>query len=850
MPHRRQLFLVALLLALATASVYVFRAAAPRSATKPTEVAGDAAAARAVAIEPAATATEAPQRVGVAAPPSVDDGVLVRVVQAETQAPVANARVLWLDGGAAEGRAPWLWFDRALRERVADEIGRTFRTDEHGEVRVPRPEASVQPLAWVLASDGAASGESNLRDQDVLVIELARDTELRAQVFDADGSPRGGVVVRLHASRASGGSGAGPITVSGVTRAEDGLAVLPHASTLVGSGADHECVLHVEALLDPPLERWVTSAELGGEPLRFDLPPTGSVSVALRDARGELEPLAREVELALESDYTRPLRASTSSGVAEFPLVGLGFELRARVATEFGEAIPETDGAGPTKPDEHVRLELAPPDDAPILVARLFDDAGRALADRRIRVTPRFESDGRSWGYLLVVKSDSAATIAVALPESWTGEGMRRITFALELPVGPDAPDADVELDGELAPGRHDLGDVTLSRPPLIASGRVIDDAGEPVVGANVVAWRISDDPSSDPFIGSPETDDTRTRADGRFELRGRLTRDFTGVYVRDGRYLPLAPVRVDVGTEGLELALDRAANFTGALLVDPGVNDHELAVVARRADGSEVSAEVVTSFEPSGGLQYYFSDLRPGTYDFEYRLRGPGALLTIAGARVAAREPDPRLLAVDLRGRIDEFTCRVFGDGDAPIARGTIVSRATGSSDDWREAPIVDGLARVLTNAESVDLVVGAPGRRTQELTTTTRETTVRLAPGLDVRLALASSASLPAGDFRLEAVLRRDAESARIERVEGRPIAVFGSDGVARATLGSPGTYVVWWRVATAVADDRGARTTLSTPKLELRVLDTSDEQRFELALDPEIVAAAIAKLGPRAR
>ncbi|MCC6409424.1 MAG: hypothetical protein IT453_19855 [Planctomycetes bacterium] len=850
MPGRRQSLLVALLLALATASVYVFRSVAPGAAARPTEVAGDSAAARAVAIEPSAAETEAAQRIGVDVRPTVEDGVLVRVVQDGTRSPVVNARVLWLDDGVTECWTPWIWHDRALRERVADELGRAFRTDEHGEVRVPRPEPSVQPGAWVLASDGSASGESRLRDQDALVIELARDSELRAQVFGVDGRPRGGVVVRLHAIDARGGAGGPSRALSGVTRSEDGVAVIPHASGLFASDPDSECVLRVEALLDPPLERAVTSAELGGEPLRFDLPPTGSVSVTVRDARGELEPLAREVELALASDYTRALQAATIAGVVEFPLVALGAELRARLRSNSGETVPEAHGVGPTKPGERAYLELAPSSEAPIVAARLFDAAGLALAERRIRVTPRFEADGRSYGYMLVVKSDSDATLAVALPASWTGAGKRRITFALDLPFGPDVPDADVELDGELAPGRHDLGDVTLTRPPLIAGGRVIDDAGEPVGGASVVAWRSSDDPGSDPFIGSPETGGTRTDTEGAFELRGRLTRDFTGVYVQDDRYLPLAPVRVDVGTEGLELVLDRGANFTGALLVDPGLTDRELAVVARRADGSEVTAEVVTSFEPPRGLRYYFSDLRPGTYDFEYRLRGPGALMTIAGARVAAREPDPRLLVVDLRGRIDEFTCRVFGDGDAPIARGTVVSRATGSSDEWRESTIVDGVARVLTTSESVDLVVGAPGRRTQELTTTTRETMLRLAPGLDVRLALTSSASLPTGDFRLEAVLRRGAESAQLERVESRPIAVFENDGVARATLGSPGDYVVWWRIASTAAEDRGARTTLDAPRLALRVLDTSGEQRFELALDPAIVAAAIARLGPPAR
>ncbi|MEQ1895588.1 MAG: carboxypeptidase-like regulatory domain-containing protein, partial [Planctomycetota bacterium] len=195
-----------------------------------------------------------------------------------------------------------------------------------------------------------------------------------------------------------------------------------------------------------------------------------------------------------------------------------------------------------------------------------------------------------------------------------------------------------------LGPGANELGELVLSRAPLLVAGRVRDEGGAPLAGLVIEVLRRFD--PSNPASGSPLSAKVVTDALGHFVLRQAAPADGgLAVRVRNRGYRWGAEA-VAPGTDDLEIVVRATGQLVGHLIFDGGWAP----TLWLLQEGQRVFPQAMTW---SGAGRFRIDDLLPGEYDLEWS--HPWALERglVRGLRVVAGEEasDPRLEPLDLRG-------------------------------------------------------------------------------------------------------------------------------------------------------------------------------------------------------
>lgn len=140
-------------------------------------------------------------------------------------------------------------------------------------------------------------------------------------------------------------------------------------------------------------------------------------------------------------------------------------------------------------------------------------------------------------------------------------------------------------------------------------------------------------------------------------------------------------------------------------------------------------------------------------------------------------------------------------------------------------------------TTHASIDVTVRADGCRIVRLSDPDAHTEIRLQSALAVRLALPPGIDLPAPPLFLGVALDGDAWSW-----QGSP-GSFDERGEIICQVAEPGPVVVRWTVERRYAGGRN-KTRLDLPIEQVfNVMDVDGEQRFELAVTNDALAAALA-------
>jgi len=218
---------------------------------------------------------------GLALEPAPADGVPIRVVDAASRKPVADALVVSVDetdftydvndeddvDGHGSGRY-WL-----------RKLGRAYATSADGRAVVPAPTAPRSLFVWSGANFGRATLE--VHDRTEHVVALA-PRSLRVEVVDRAGRPQAGVPIQMAKCSLE------PMSIGttvGVTGA-DGCFDIPALE--IERGVHRSCGRRDLVMLGAPIVggemRAADAPEL--EPVKFVLPECGSVEVELQDAQG------------------------------------------------------------------------------------------------------------------------------------------------------------------------------------------------------------------------------------------------------------------------------------------------------------------------------------------------------------------------------------------------------------------------------------------------------------------------------------------------------------------------------------------------------------------------------------
>lgn len=670
-------------------------------------------------------------------PEAVAEGPLVLVMRGEPPVPAAGVEVAWIERGRARERLaqePAAVQGQVHHLDLPGRFGQRARTDAQGRLRLPplRDHAIVtaaDPAENLFAAATTRPGRGEVR------LLLLPDEEVGIEVADGAGRPGAGVPVLIGQRR---GRRDPDVIWRGATDAQ-GRAVARHFQMLrrdarerdQREGAGERFAAALAVPLAEPVAAPFDGRPAPAEPLRLVLPPVTSLELLVAHASGPAVLSACGVALTVPraADLGEPAlgrsfdQVRLDKPVGEAPLVldrvGLSLELEPVLrfpGIRGREALPPLrisgSGAGGDAGSGPVAARLVLPPDLTVVAGRLVRDGvplggmpvafAVATADATVLEGQTTTlADGR---FDFVCKpGEGAAEHVLAL--RWAGMQVRW--------GNPDAPPphgVELRVPALRAGERRDLGFVELLPLPLLAAGRVGDDRGEPVEGAQVEAQRRVETRRGERWIDLPGLD-TRTAPDGSWALHGATV---------------LGPVRIAASRRGhfgaesgpvapgatVDLRLLREAQIGGRVLLPGwlprGAADAHLEPVA---DGGRGEAAAIGR---NGAFR--FDDLREGVYVFEVRVRNlPAPLCRLGGVAIAPGDnADPRLESVDLRDALHRYELRAIGAGGRLLASfdGPILWR-TGPPEARQDVAFrwQKGRAEILTAAPWLELVALAQG-------------------------------------------------------------------------------------------------------------------------------------------
>lgn len=577
---------------------------------------------------------------------------------------------------------------------------------------------------------------------------------------------------------------------------DDGLAVYEQVGKTLGRSIQGAVArARIVGTFRTPIASESWTGEWPADPVVLVLPPSGSVVVEVRDATGT--PLSTNKEVSLEPEGVREAgtylwnaaqqapRAAVEDGLARFAPVELGLSLRARIDGRPEHGRGEVVFPGPVKEGQEVHALLVPDEAPAVLVLRFLAPGGRPLAETEVETSWRRRMDG-------------AMLMSGGTPRRTDADGRRRITVdepwhegsvvelvARHAPSPTESWTATLDLSRSFPPGETDIGDLTLLPEEVLVSGRVVDEEGEGVSAFTAQVESVT---------GRGRVGGQRGGADGTFAFHGKAPFSEMQLRIEPEGYVAPEPIPFTPGMRGLEIVVRRGGGLEGSLRPVPGLRFDDVYVSARNEGGDSVGDGTIRSdgsFEltglPGGVLTVVFGS-RPIQ----------GSLLEIPGIATVRgeRRRDPRLQDVDLSARLRVLRVAVIQADGQPAASGWV--RPVPRDQDPIGFVIEEGVARVLTRPEPVDLEVNVPGHRIVHLERVTSDQEVALEAAFEVTLRVPDALELPAEGTRLEVAL------TRLDTPWPRP------DQLA---LMRGGRQAGWWSGTfrdgdTAISIDRGVR------------------------------------------
>ena len=748
-------------------------AASPGTSRAKDEVSTDTSSARAAldANESNANgATDAPPEPGIGLVPVV--GVFRRRV-----APVE----LWwwqpkdLDNWQ-ELRQVRRWLEAGELDTRLAEVAQALVADELGRFHAPEPEATGCVVArgeslwgWTVVSRTSP---------DPTYIELERDFTLRAQVLDASGAPAAGARVALRQRWGRDDEPDMSLNLGRALTGGDGIALFPHFRALMEDSweFDSRYVLELAEPFLEPLQREFDPTRPPLEPLELQLPPAGRVVLDLAN-----EPKGGQFSLRLgratsqdpsgdtlsDDDFLRPADGRT----VLFPYVGLGlFVTPTSHVQGLARVHDESAALGPTRAGEERHLRVDVRANASIgprlhgtLVGSAIRPSGKTRADLSIDA---HEPDGTEWSQNLRVSVLPDGQFVVPLAREC--EGQLHLIVNVLGPRDETVGRSNARTMGREGAAELEIGEILVEAMPLSVSGRVVDEQGRGVVGAEVAGWGKISAASGHWNDGWEAWGDLRVRSgrSGAFEMHFDRRWKAVGLSAWSADGVSEFTV-VEVGTTDVVLTLGLDGSIAGSVPLDCGL-PREFLYISVREEGSRkvpAGASPYRRGEVDFEGQFLVRGLAAGSYAVSVRLSGADLVLAeVANVLVEDGQltRDPRLAPLEV-GQWSEL--RIVDAELAPVidARAHVLGR---SSKRWNDRSARGGKILYehsmsplwLTSDRHVPMLFDPASRATSVQLETAPWTQVRipdeLAPaldGLDVQLHVLGR-QLPPGVARAE--------------------------------------------------------------------------------------------------
>jgi hypothetical protein len=772
---------------------------------------------------------------------------IVRIVDAASGNPVDGARIAYFElepGAESDGHPGW---NLDSGDAWLAEHGRTTACGRDGLAPlIANPDRACIVVASHKELHGGLYGRRTLpaHDPSTLAVALVRDFTLEVKVVGATGEPVSDAPVVLrtpegsrfveHAERVTDANGGARFAHLVLQAPELGLPLHVAVKGLLGESA--------EAALDrraPPTA-----------PLELRLPAFGGLDVRAMGIEGDPGTLPERVEVRYDdqpADLDTLWRSGPSvgapleNGVARFRHLRVGADLIVSAKLKDSKEETRVRTRGPGFQGEVVPVELKLAANGALLRVRLFDPAGQPLAERAVttRVDTRFDS--HTWTVEAQHTSDAAGSVAVWIGAVARAAETRSLLVTETGPHGGPFRSGTLALRAALPSGCLDGGDLTLTELPVLVGGRVVDSDGIPIAGAKILA--AVEMPGGEP--GQFETLDISlaTDATGAFTLRGSSPTATVRVRALHGERRSNAVERPR-GAADVVLTVWTGGAIAGRVLIDADVPIDALAAFVYPSELVDPLVDALSSttkFDPDG--RFRTGGLLPGRYSFGFTGwtagRGLGEIRDIA-VRSGETTADPRLAALDLRGRCSVLRVELLPPKPGAALRGQLSLRASEpvkSSAKPHRHEIQGPAFTLVVPWPASDITFDVLGYRRVELRGVRGEQRVELVPAPRLRLRIPADVELPSPPSYLKVHLSPSGYESMTQPHQLET--AFGPSREVEFRSPHLGQLEVHWYVEKRSPNwIQTARLTENSPR-RIEVLDLAGDQIFELVVPVELLA-----------
>lgn len=776
-----------------------------------------------------------------------EEGILVSVVDGESSEPLPTADVIVLDTGVIDERELQAQLGATPDfEALFEYLGVTYHTDDNAQVMIPEPIGDLViagrtethfNFAFDVDTD---SGELTLRLNPIRLLAI--------KVVDGNGLPVEGAPVSLRIR-----NGYFPQDLMRAESNRDGIANLKLFDLLFTMLGDEDILAALLVLTPTPVETPIDFNQLPEEPPVLVLPEAGQVEVHIVDAEGELQTEDYMVDLSIidpnevRSDTPGPdqwedplehLNGRASNGKAYFPLVAFDQHLEVRVVSMDGERREVISGRGPVRGGKPVVFTLSPAVKHPILVGRVLNAEG--MVGKNLNLDTRIKENSQSGNstHHASIRTDDEGGFRFLLEDEFEPGSTRSLTIIMKATKRKPKRMAKVDLSRSFGPGEHDLGDLVVLVPPLVATGVVLDADGEPLKGAEVRPERKhywGKNPDNSYWSGNWELR-TETASDGSFQIHGDVEPGDYRLHASHDEHSTTTK-EIHLGSTDVLLQMEAAVEVEGRVLLDDGIDRDGISVYLVRPENEHTGRR---NFHAEIGKDGKFNmkGQEVGTASLKVESEFLGEVFAeISDIELVAKGGKQQIPEIDLRGQLLSVKIKVIDEEGKKIEQVEITGEDGQSRRGWRQNPI-----SIVSAKPALTLEVGAQGYRSQELTGLREDTEVTLRDGMKCIIQVTNMSAVPNG-WTLHASMSRLAEEhdqsgpsqvSHHSSYRSLPLDEFGKGG---ALVPAPGTYSIDF----TISDDSGengpkTRWAISgtSAASTIEVLDLPGPQRFSVQVD----------------
>jgi hypothetical protein len=505
---------------------------------------------------------------------------------------------------------------------------------------------------------------------------------------------------------------------------------------------------------------------------------------------------------------------------------------------------------GPTLESPHVEITLREGADEVVLTGTLLDAEGLPLVTSQFSATCTYKNGMTSQS----ARTDASGRFRVAL-RSPAGQ---QVVPSFDTKVGNMADPQACELPPRLlTKRRNDLGEVRLARHSILVAGKVVMEAGGEPTQVQIQVERQKDGRWQQEWNLFPEWGKA-----GEFSMRSGIAKGTPiRLSVQTNTFLPVAPIECAAGDTGLEIKLRTGGSARATFLVDDTVPLERLTLrfrsmdPAKKPDSHAEAMERMRHFSgqqvaKEGRLQRDWQGLEPGRYRLQALCAGVAQPIVAIDDVEIADGPcaDPRLVDIELRGRVRAFEIRATASDGTPIASRDAFVVIRSSGDDWCGFHLAAGFVRIAAPA-AVDLIVLANGHKAAFVNGVFDPRTITLEAATEAHLAFVLPSPLPEGAqlrLRLKPALELP-RRARMQLDNGRGMqvesffveeALVDASGKAVVPVRFPGSHTIevtvsFGKRAASIRDIEPPTITLpATGELTVRIGQKGLDRALEVA------------------